>query len=620
MAKAKFSTKGKSKWANKRVVGDVRQTQLITTYGVGSVVDFVRDTVITAGIDDWDTGRNADNLDARKVFNENLQSLTGAKYFLEPKVGGGSGWVKTKDIPAFVFPEMLYCPKCKRLVTAKEAANANPKKPNKCCLSKQDGTPCNGTLVASRFVVVCENGHIEDFPYAWWIHGNSGCQSDRTPRFSMYNVGDRSDIDSLFVKCETCGKIRGMGGAFASAAFGGESGYLCSGNHPHLKGKKAINEPDCDKQLKTRLRSSTGVYFSATVSALLIPPWSSDAVKIVECAYDDLVLMNDNLRAGLAKRVTATVTLDQLLTAYDIVNARKGSALPRSEMNIYQDEYRILSQGKCADKDGDYSAFAADIPDGFERYFEQITVVDKLTVTEVLKGFTRLKPWSGDNEDSGASKRQLAPLSTYPKEWLPAVQLRGEGIFIRFSENALEAWKKNVRNRYDKMEQQLGLSYLKSRADRLSPEYVLLHTFSHLFIRQLANECGYSAASMKEKIYSTFVMPSAGSEKMNGILIYLASSDCDGSLGGLISIAQNPNKFRTILENMLHKAAWCSGDPLCVTSTEQGFDSLNYSACHDCVLLPETSCEFRNVLLDRVSVVGTPEEPRLGFMHDLLNR
>ena len=146
----------------------------------------------------------------------------------------------------------------------------------------------------------------------------------------------------------------------------------------------------------------------------------------------------------------------------------------------------------------------------------------------------------------------------------------------------------------------------------------MLHTFSHLLIRQLANECGYSTASMKERIYSTFLSHSGKNEIMNGILIYTASSDCDGSLGGLISAAQNTDKLHDILENMLTKAAWCSGDPLCISSTEQGFDSLNYSACHDCVLLPETSCEFRNVLLDRVSIVGRPEEPQLGLMGGVL--
>jgi len=617
MAKAKFNFKGKSRRDINRIIGEVRQTQLITTHGIGSVVDFLNDTAIVAGIDDWDADKNKNDFEARKIYNENLQSLTGAKYFLEPKVSGNSGWNKSRDVPAYVFPEMLYCPKCKRLVTAKEAMNANPQKPNRCCLSRQDKSPCRGTLIASRFVVVCENGHIEDFPYDWWIHGSAGCVTGRVPRFSMYNVGDRSDIDSLYIKCDVCGKSRGMSGAFASAAFGGENAYLCNGNHPHLNDKKAYKEPDCDKQLKTRLRSSTGVYFPVTINALLIPPWSEEAVKIIEREYEVLSYMSDPV-PYLKSKASVTITIEQLVDAYNIVKVRKGSALPRNEVDIYHDEYKVLTKGNSSDSNGDYSAHAGEIPKGFEQHIESITIVNKLTVTEALKGFTRLTPWGADSVVDSAGNRRLSPLSTYQKEWLPAVQLRGEGIFIKFRREALKRWKKNINTRYNKMERQLISSYLNPRTDRFSPEYVFLHTFSHLLIRQLANECGYSTASMKEKIYCTFKQSSSDNVDMNGVLIYLASSDSDGSLGGLISIAQNAERLRKILEDMIYKAAWCSSDPLCRESYEQGFDSLNYSACHDCTLLPETSCEFRNVLLDRVSLVGTPEEPRLGFMGSLL--
>ena len=617
MAKARFNLKGNTRRDSNRIVGEVHQTQLITTHGVGSVVDFLNDTAIIAGIDDWDADKNKDNFEARKIYNENLQSLTGAKYFLEPKVSINTGWKKTKDVPAYVFPEMLYCPMCKKLVTSKEAANANPKKPNRCCLSKQDRSLCKGTLIAARFVVVCENGHIEDFPYDWWIHGSSGCASGRTPRFSMYNVGDRSDIDSLYLKCENCGDSKGMNGAFASSAFGGENAYLCNGNHPHLKNKKAYREPNCDKQLKTLLRSSSGVYFPVTINALLIPPWSEEAVKLIEREYEVLSYMSEPI-PYLKSKVSSTITLEQLVEAYNIVKVRKGSALPRNEIDIYHDEYKVLTQGDSNDSKGDYSACTGEIPKGFEKVIKRITIVDKLTVTEALKGFTRLTPWGADNTDNGLGNRRLSPLSTYQKEWLPAVQLRGEGIFIEFRKNTIKRWKRIIGSRYDNMERQLKISYLNARTDRFSPEYVFLHTFSHLLIRQLANECGYSAASMKEKIYSTFIPSSADSEIMNGVLIYLASSDSDGSLGGLISIAQNPEKFRKILEEMVYKASWCSSDPLCRESIEQGLDSLNYSACHDCTLLPETSCEFRNVLLDRVSVVGTPEKPQLGFMSSIV--
>jgi hypothetical protein len=353
------------------------------------------------------------------------------------------------------------------------------------------------------------------------------------------------------------------------------------------------------------------------MSALQIPPWSRNAVKFIEHKYDELVEMTD-VRRYLSRHIPHGVTMDQLMQAFEIVRQRKGSSAPRTEQEIYQDEYKILAQGDMDVYDenieGDYSAYTVEIPFGFEEYFKQITVVDKLTVIEALKGFTRLKPWN--NEEN-----KLAPLSSKPKNWLPAVELRGEGIFLQFLDKPIEDWKNRISNRYEKMGRQLSVSYLKKfREDRFSSEYVLLHTFAHLFIRQLANECGYSTASIKEKIYSTFTTNGGDVFPMHGILVYLASSDCDGSLGGLISIAESPERLQVILENMLRKAQWCSADPLCIISTEQGHDSLNYSACHDCVLLPETSCESRNALLDRVAVVGMPETPGLGLFGEHLLR
>ena len=587
MAKPKFNNKNKSNTPLKlRVAGDVRQTQLITTYGVGSIVDFIKDTVIIAGTDDWDTGKNEETVEVRKLYSENLQSITGAKYFLSPKVESNSGWIKSNDISSFTFPEILYCPKCKRFVGVREAANVNPKFPNNCCLNdNKTGAKCSGVLVASRFVVACENGHIEDFPYSWWIHGNEGCIGNKPPRISMFNVGDRSDIESLWIKCEKCGKSKSMANAFGENVFAGNDGYPCSGNHPHFKNKHSDNQPECTEKLKTRLRSSSGIYYPVTMSALQIPPWSRNAVKFIERKYDELIEMSD-VKRYLSRNIPHGVTLDLLLSAYELVKQRKGTSAPRTEQEIYQDEYKILTQGNTDiggdDAGGDYSAFSAEIPDGFEKFIKQITVVDKLTVIEALKGFTRLKPWNGEDN-------KLAPLSSRRKDWLPAVELSGEGIFIQFSDEIIANWKSTIKDRYKKMGLQLSESYLKKfREDRFSSEYVMLHTFTHLFIRQLANECGYSAASIKEKIYCTFNTNGNDEFAMRGILVYLASSDCDGSLGGLISIAENPERLRTIIENMLRKAQWCSADPLCITSTEQGFNSLNYSACHDCLLLPET--------------------------------
>jgi hypothetical protein len=595
-----------------RIAGDVRLYQLVSSFGIGSIANFAKDTVIIAGVDDWDTNNNdRENWEDRKVYNENLQSITGAKFFLTPKANSDSRFSKSRDIPSYVFPEMLYCPKCKRLIHYKEAQNTG--KPHQCFLNNQNGRPCKGRLVASRFVVCCENGHIEDFPYSWWVHRGAKCEKcpdDRKPRMSMFNAAGRSDAESLFVKCEDCGKQRNMEGAFQEFALAGENGRACSCNHPHLRDKKQNGESECGQPLKTRLRSSTGVYYTVAYSALSIPPWSKQAVQIVEREYDALQHMTgEGAVAYLSGKTNATTAIEQLLEAYTIIKARKGSSSARSEADVYYDEYKVLCGGDM-ESAGEYSAYAVDVPRGFENLFSGITVIDKLTVIQALKGFTRLKPWNGSANDDSDSAKRIAPLSTYKKDWLPAVKLNGEGVFFRFNEKTLKHWVSVIGNRYGEMRNALGDSFYRGSNPRFSEQYVALHTFAHLMIRQLANDCGYSASSLREKIYSTY---NGNGDEMCGVLIYLAASDADGSLGGLISIAENTSMLQNVLEEMLRKAQWCSADPLCITSKKQGFLSLNYAACHDCVLLPETSCEFRNVLLDRAAIVGTPEDTSLGL-------
>jgi hypothetical protein len=586
------------------IAGSVRQNQLITTFGIGAIVDFVDHAVMIAGLDDWFESKE-DNKHLR-IYNENLQNITGAKYFVLPKTDKGEHfWEKTPDIPSYSFPEKMYCPNCSRIFDIKDLpANRNHNCP-----------VCNKPLVASRFVLVCENGHIEDFPYSWWVHKGKKCEKDLNyPGIKMYNVDGRSDIDSVVIECMECNAKRSMSSAFLENIFNGPEGYKCRGNHPHLKNSHFDGKTSCAAPLKTRLRSSSSIYFPVIQSALSIPPWSQRAIQIMQKYYDETVqFITDpaQLYAFLDKllndgSIPKQISKDDLLKAYGEIKKNKDIGKVKTKADVSFAEYTVLCKGKM-EGDDEYSALEADTPDNFKKYFDKIVIVDKLTVVQALAGFTRLKPWNGSEDDD-----RIVPLFSEPKEefWLPAVKNYGEGIFFLFNPNAINTWRHSVKDRYSLLKTNFAKSYLEN--EYLSDEYILLHTFSHLLIRQLADECGYNAASLREKIYCTY---NNSENIMNGVLVYLASSDSDGSLGGLISIAQNKNLLETIMRKMIQKALWCSADPFCLNSKGQGFESLNYAACHDCTLLPETSCEFRNVFLDRVSIVGTPEERSLGFMY-----
>ncbi|WP_300913931.1 DUF1998 domain-containing protein, partial [uncultured Acetatifactor sp.] len=592
------------------IAGEVRQCQLLSTFGIGSIIDFVQDTVMVAGTDNWDSD---EDWEVRRLFNNNLQMITGVEYFLAPKTAVNVNFIKSQDIESFIFPRKLYCPVCKHIIDAGELRNQRRK--HRCFMPSESKTnkPCGGHLVASRFVIVCPNGHIEDFPYSWWVHHGKECTKSKNPRITMFNIDNRSDIDSLFVKCDDCQAWRSMANAFSKNAFAGENGYRCSGRYPHL-GKDYQSE--CNETMTARLRSSSSVYFPVAISALTIPPWSREEIQLVEAEYGELTAwsrygdqaMLDFINRRILSRVKKSCTATDLLAAYKLVKEQKNSAKVQSEADILAAEYDVLCREMV--NEDEYVACEVRVPDDFERYFDSITVIDKLTVINALIGFTRVSPWNGELR-SGC----LAPLSVVKKNWLPAVKQLGEGIFFKFNQDVLSAWVELVGDRYQDMEMELAESFLENT--RFSPQYVALHTFAHLLIRQLANDCGYSASSIKEKIYSTY-MDDSDRPKMAGVLIYLAVADSEGSLGGLISIASDSERMRIVLKNMLRKAQWCSADPFCSNARKQGFHSLNYAACHDCVLLPETSCEFRNVLLDRVAIVGMPENLSLGLMGEAI--
>jgi hypothetical protein len=151
------------------------------------------------------------------------------------------------------------------------------------------------------------------------------------------------------------------------------------------------------------------------------------------------------------------------------------------------------------------------------------------------------------------------------------------------------------------------LGFLPEATDR----FVLLHTLSHLLIRQLCFECGYSSSSLSERIYSD------DEEGMAGILIYTASADSEGALGGLVREGL-PDRLYGTFKTALFRANWCSSDPICSELQQQGVQGLNKSACHACTLVAETSCDHANSLLDRSVLIGAADAPQTGYFNHLV--
>lgn len=147
----------------------------------------------------------------------------------------------------------------------------------------------------------------------------------------------------------------------------------------------------------------------------------------------------------------------------------------------------------------------------------------------------------------------------------------------------------------------------------VTPRLLLVHSLAHALIRQLSLTCGYSSASLRERLYVD-VSPAW---EMAGLLVFTSSPDADGTLGGLAQQGESANIVR-VLEDALMAMTWCSSDPLCIEGVHARTEPANGAACHSCMLAAETSCEEFNGFLDRSLLVGTPTHPELGFFEGYL--
>jgi hypothetical protein len=285
---------------------------------------------------------------------------------------------------------------------------------------------------------------------------------------------------------------------------------------------------------------------------------------------------------------------------------------PLIEIDYRREEYRVF----CRDIQDGYpktnllirSLEIGSYGDLVRSSFERVSLLHKLRETRAFVGYSRIFP-----ENDLTPDERWGLIASERKRWLPAIIVRGEGIFLKFREDKLRKWLdingEAHEGRLSSINSNLG--ELRERrhqqAKVISPKHVLIHTFAHLLINQLVYECGYGSASLRERIYTA-----DGENPMSGVLIYTAAGDSEGTMGGLVNMGQ-PGHLDDAIAKALERARWCSSDPVCIESPGQGPDNCNLGACHSCALLPETSCEEQNRLLDRGMVVGTIQNPHIGY-------
>lgn len=567
---------------NKRNKGVVRRSQLITTYGVGSVIAIKDESFMIAGIDSWNEGA----LDLNEPRLERQLHVQG--FMLPPASEDGL------DVPVIRFPLMYSCPSCRRLDRHRFFASTYE---NKC-------VPCDSPLVPSRFVVVCENGHIDDFPYFEWVHKGTPRSDAVRHELSIKTTGISAALKDILIEC-SCGKSSTMKGAFSKDAL--RPVTKCTGNRPWLGDKQ-----ECSMVPRTLQRGASNVYFTVVQSALSIPPWSEGAFKVINKHWvflkhvPDTGLIQTIRGSGIADGTSYSV--EDLVLAVKQRKARETENVDPtvSSVSLREEEYQALVMGKAeTSRDQDFVCIpAADIDPDVAVWFDKVMLVKRLREVRVLEKFTRLLPPSAED-----SANRRASLSKEPLHWLPAIEVLGEGVFLRLEESHLKNWETrlDVRARAARIDRSYAERFTRfgGTPDKtITPRLLLIHTLAHMLLNQWSLDAGYPAASLRERLYV--------SDTMCGLLIYTATTDAAGSLGGVVAQA-DMDRLNASLKEALERTSWCSADPLCIEADAAGVDSLNLAACHACILLPETSCELSNTLLDRGLLVGTPNQPEIGF-------
>lgn len=568
-------------------VAESRRTQLVSTYGVGALFPAQDQSFMILGTDDWDEDL------CREIPEPRLARSLGVSTFKLPPTGS---W-KKRDVPVIRFPEMHHCPECNRLDYHSTF----------CSWGENHCERDSRTLVPSRFVVSCTNGHIDEFPYSRWLHGPKSLEGRHD--LKLTTRGQSSSLKDLIISCSCGTPSKSMAGSFGAASLAGVA--KCLGRRPWLRGSE--NE-ECDQVPRTMQRGSSSVWFPSVRSAISIPPWSDKVQKLVAKHWLLLeAIPADAIRASvgnLVKGALPNASIDEFVNA---VLERKGileGTETIGELELREDEFKALYAGHPEESPQDqFVAHVRDVPDEAEQIIDRLCEVSRLREVRALHGFTRVV--SPDSEDAQAG--HSAALSREKKFWLPAIEVLGEGIFLNFDDAVIQEWAAEdfalgrLATLQDALDTRAALRGVG--AGTLTAKEVLLHSTAHLLINELSLDAGYPAASLRERLYVE--------KKQAGVLVYTASADSAGSLGGLSAQADG-ERLWGVLRSAVERAAWCSTDPVCIETRAGGKDALNMAACHACLLLPETSCERANTLLDRALVVGSPDEPGAGFFASLL--
>lgn len=598
------------------------RNKMLSSYGgIGSLVETIDGSVIIETFDNWGYNNilnspNSDEIQKYLIIDDRL--LSRLKYIFKKLqyIVIVPDEDDNKIHPrANYFPKWFYCPKCKQFKEYSEWKNSwhNLSKdlkyffPPKC--SNKD---CNEEFLEQvRFVMTCPNGHIQDLPWEYWnnrttenkpkqdfsdteedesggsiiLDFNSKCCSDQKLIYSVSR--ENSELSGIHIECKSCGKSEDLSGVFGFR-------MKCSGNSPWL-GLNIHNT--CEEKLKVVIKSSNSIYYANLISSIYIP------VNQIFLKQEHRILISKWLERGkTSEEIIRDLKLDYNIPESETKKYLHGTESYISEQSFREVEYDyFLSKENELDDSIKFSKI--DIRDKIKG-FNNIVKIEKLKLISVQTSFTRQMPIDADaillqddefEEIQYEVKRQSTTSNNINTSILPGIESYGEAILFILDKKLLDKWCLNIEviQSTSKIRSRAHTSqrrFIKRISDNITPQFLLIHTLSHLIIKELEYVCGYPAASLQERLYV--------SDKMFGFMI-MAIEGTEGSLGGLVSQCNDIENLNQIINSAIERAINCSSDPICENSDGQGVENLNLAACYSCTLLPDISCEMFNSFLDR---------------------
>lgn len=593
-----------SKFRSMKAQGEIRQSQVVSTFGPGSMVDLPNHAALIGGLDHW-THPTPD----REIFEERLAAKIAHVLELptirmyRPPVDPPDALSPQAGIRAWLFPEWFVVQRewingparSRRLVSYRALDKGK----------YLDRDRSRQKVVPVRFVQACTNGHISDIEWPRFTHKpGDPCKRE----LWLDERGTTGEIADIIIRCD-CGAQRPLVQAtqITAQALG-----FCNGRRPWLgpfSDEKCGGETGPAQPNRLLIRSATNAYFPQVMSAISIPDASAVLKRAVDETWSDLEYVDSiaglehEMRKAKNKAILEKHSPSVILA--EVMRRKSGGFEAAKSVKQAEIETLLSSETQIGEDSpaGDFYARRMVLPEpreGALAKIERVVLVHRLREVRAQIGFTRFEPVVADLE--GELNLDVRPAAIAREiSWVPAVENRGEGIFISIDRNEIKRWRDR------RSVQERGIALLRGyqawqarhgdHSDFFGLDYVLLHSLSHLLITAVALECGYGATAIRERIYT------GGTG--HGILLFTGSPDAEGTLGGLVQAGRNIHRF---VRQACEIGTLCSNDPVCAQHDpadphEERF--LTGAACHGCLLIAEPSCERRNELLDRALVVPT---------------